>query len=58
MSVSININGTVHKTDVDSDMPLLWFLRDTLELTGTKYGCGVGLCGSCTIHLDGRAVQS
>ena len=58
MSVSININGTVHKTDVDSDMPLLWFLRDTLELTGTKYGCGVGLCGSCTVHLDGRAVQS
>jgi len=58
MSVSITINGTVHKTDVDSDMPLLWFLRDTLELTGTKYGCGVGLCGSCTVHLDGRAVQS
>lgn len=58
MSVSITINGTVHQTDVDSDMPLLWFLRDTLELTGTKYGCGIGLCGSCTVHLDGRAVQS
>lgn len=39
-------------------MPLLWFLRDTLELTGTKYGCGVGLCGSCTVHLDGSAVRS
>jgi isoquinoline 1-oxidoreductase alpha subunit len=39
-------------------MPLLWFLRDTLELTGTKYGCGIGLCGSCTVHLDGRAIRS
>ena len=39
-------------------MPLLWFLRDTLELTGTKYGCGIGLCGSCTVHIDGRAMRS
>lgn len=58
MSHTITINGQVHKADVDSDMPLLWFLRDTLELTGTKYGCGIGLCGSCTVHLDGKAVRS
>jgi aerobic-type carbon monoxide dehydrogenase small subunit (CoxS/CutS family) len=58
MNHTITINGQVHKTDVDGDMPLLWFLRDTLELTGTKYGCGMGLCGSCTIHLDGEAVRS
>jgi aerobic-type carbon monoxide dehydrogenase small subunit (CoxS/CutS family) len=58
MSHTITINGKVHETDVDGDMPLLWFLRDTLELTGTKYGCGMGLCGSCTVHLDGEAVQS
>jgi aerobic-type carbon monoxide dehydrogenase small subunit (CoxS/CutS family) len=58
MSHTITINGKVHQTDVDGDMPLLWFLRDTLELTGTKYGCGMGLCGSCTVHLDGEAVQS
>jgi isoquinoline 1-oxidoreductase alpha subunit len=58
MSYTITINGQEQKTDVDGDMPLLWFLRDTLELTGTKYGCGMGLCGSCTVHLDGRAVRS
>ena len=58
MSYTININGDARKADVDGDMPLLWFLRDTLELTGTKYGCGMGLCGSCTVHLDGKAVQS
>ena len=55
---SITINGQVHKTDVNGEMPLLWFLRDTLELTGTKYGCGMGMCGSCTVHMDGEAVQS
>ena len=58
MSHTITINGQAHTTDVDSKMPLLWFLRDTLELTGTKYGCGMGLCGSCTVHLDGAAVRS
>lgn len=58
MSYSITINGKVHTTDVDGNMPLLWFLRDTLQLTGTKYGCGMGVCGSCTVHLDGRAVRS
>jgi isoquinoline 1-oxidoreductase alpha subunit len=58
MSFIMIINGQIHKTDVDGNMPLLWFLRDTLELTGTKYGCGMGVCGSCTVHLDGRAVRS
>jgi len=58
MSHTITVNGQVHKADVDNDMPLLWFLRDTLELTGTKYGCGIGMCGSCTVHLDGEAVLS
>ncbi len=55
MTHTLTINGQVHKTDVDGEMPLLWFLRDTLELTGTKYGCGMGLCGSCTVHLNGEA---
>lgn len=54
----VTINGKSHEVNVDSDMPLLWFLRDTLELTGTKFGCGMGLCGSCTVHLDGKAVRS
>jgi aerobic-type carbon monoxide dehydrogenase small subunit (CoxS/CutS family) len=58
MSHTITINGQVHEADVNSEMPLLWYLRDTLELTGTKYGCGMGLCGSCTVHLDGRAVRA
>ena len=58
MSYTITINGKKHTTDVNGKMPLLWFLRDTLELTGTKYGCGMGLCGSCTVHLDGKAVRS
>jgi len=58
MTHTITVNGHLHETDVDSDMPLLWFLRDTLELTGTKYGCGEGLCGSCTVHMDGEAIRS
>lgn len=58
MSNSIIINGQPHAVDVDPGMPLLWFLRDTLELTGTKYGCGMALCGACTVHVDGQAVRS
>ena len=58
MSETITINGKTHSVDVDQAMPLLWFLRDKLELTGTKFGCGMGLCGACTVHLDGRAVRS
>ena len=54
----INVNGKNHKGNVDGDMPLLWVLRDELGYTGTKYGCGRGLCGSCTIHLDGEATRA
>jgi isoquinoline 1-oxidoreductase subunit alpha len=55
---SLNVNGATRPVDVDPDTPLLWVLRDTLGLTGTKFGCGVGLCGACTVHLDGEAVRS
>lgn len=58
MSQSIIINGKTYPIDVDEDMPLLWFLRDHLTLTGTKYGCGSGLCGACTVHINGQAVRS
>jgi isoquinoline 1-oxidoreductase alpha subunit len=54
----LRVNGTVQSVDVDADMPLLWFLRDVLGLTGTKFGCGEALCGACTVHLDGEAVRS
>ena len=54
----IIINGTEHKIDAEPDMPLLWALRDLLHLTGTKFGCGMGLCGACTVHLNGEAVRS
>ena len=56
--ISLTVNGTPRTFDGDASMPLLWFLRDDLELDGTKYGCGVGSCGACTIHLDGRAVRA
>jgi len=56
--INLFINGEMHQVDVSSKMPLLWVLRDLLDLTGTKYGCGQGLCGSCTVHLDGAAVRS
>jgi len=52
------VNGQKHSLDADSQSPLLWILRDTLGLTGTKFGCGMGLCGACTVHLDGEAVRS
>ena len=52
------VNGTERRYDGDPDMPLLWFLRDELGLTGTKFGCGVAACGACTIHLDGTAVRA
>lgn len=54
--ITLNINGTEHQYDGDPAMPLLWYLRDELQLPGTKYGCGIGACGSCTVHQDGRAV--
>ncbi|MCW5749505.1 MAG: (2Fe-2S)-binding protein [Alphaproteobacteria bacterium] len=56
--VSLKINGRMHRLDVEPDMPLLWLLRDELNLTGTKYGCGVAACGACTVHVDGRAARS
>jgi isoquinoline 1-oxidoreductase alpha subunit len=55
---SLRINGQQYDLDVPDDMPLLWALRDVLGLTGTKFGCGVALCGACTVHLDGRPIRS
>ena len=55
---NLRINGATHAIDADPAMPLLWALRDVLGLTGTKYGCGIGACGACTVHLNGQAVRS
>jgi isoquinoline 1-oxidoreductase alpha subunit len=54
----LNVNGQTHEVDVDPDTPLLWVLRDTLGLLGTKYGCGIAQCGACTVHVDGTATRS
>src|SRR5512144_4751 len=56
--ITLTINGQSRSADVEPDTPLLWTLRDALGLTGTKFGCGVGLCGSCTVHVDGQATRS
>jgi isoquinoline 1-oxidoreductase alpha subunit len=58
MSFTINVNGSARSADVDSDTPLLWVLRDVLGMTGTKFGCGMALCGACTVHIDGVATRS
>ncbi|MEM1421090.1 MAG: (2Fe-2S)-binding protein [Pseudomonadota bacterium] len=58
MAFMLTVNGVAREMDVDADTPLLWALRDTLNLTGTKFGCGVAACGACTVHLDGVAVRS
>jgi isoquinoline 1-oxidoreductase alpha subunit len=55
---TIRINGTPHDIDVDPQMPLLWTIRDIVGLTGTKFGCGIGACGACTVHMDGQAIRS
>ncbi|HWA56471.1 MAG TPA: (2Fe-2S)-binding protein [Gemmatimonadales bacterium] len=58
MPVTLHVNGSPRTFDGDPAMPLLWYLRDELGLTGTKFGCGVSACGACTVHLDGQAIQS
>jgi isoquinoline 1-oxidoreductase subunit alpha len=58
MAITLTVNGTVHTLDLEPEMPLLWALRETLGLTGTKYGCGISACGACTVHVDGRAMRS
>jgi len=57
-SVTLTINGRKHTVDVDPEMPLLWVLRDVLDMTGTNYGCGIGMCGACTVLVEGEAVRS
>ena len=56
--LSLKVNGREHEVDVDPDTPLLWVLRDTLGLVGTKFGCGAALCGACTVHIDGQAARA
>ena len=56
--IELPVNGVIHRLDVEPEMPLLWVLRDVLGLTGTKFGCGIGQCGACTVHLDGAAIRS
>jgi len=58
MAYKIKVNGKEHTVDVDDDTPLLWVLRDTLGLTGTKFGCGISMCGACTVHVNGSATRS
>jgi isoquinoline 1-oxidoreductase alpha subunit len=58
MAFTIKVNGAEHRVDVDGDTPLLWVLRDVLGMTGTKFGCGMALCGACTVHLNGAATRS
>ncbi len=56
--IALTVNGTPHQVDVDPDTPLLWVIRESIGLTGTKYGCGIAQCGACTVHVDGQPVRS
>jgi len=56
--IQLTVNGSINQFDGDPAMPVLWYLRDMLELTGAKFGCGMGLCGACTVHVEGKAVRS
>jgi len=56
--ISLTVNGETHRVDVPAEMPILWVVRDVIGLTGTKFGCGVALCGACTVHLDGQPIRS
>jgi len=56
--INLDVNGKAHEYTGDPEMPLLWYLRDTLQLTGSKFGCGMGLCGACTVHVEGEAQRS
>ena len=56
--ISLTVNGKTYRVDVEHDVPLLWVIREHLKLTGTKFGCGIGACGSCTVHIDGKAERS
>jgi len=58
MAFTLTVNGKSQEVDVPADMPLLWVLRDVLNLKGTKFGCGIGQCGACTVHLNGRPVRA
>lgn len=58
MAISLNVNGKAVSVDADPSTPILWALRDNLELTGTKFGCGIAACGACTVHLNGQAIRS
>jgi isoquinoline 1-oxidoreductase alpha subunit len=58
VTIKLNVNGASHDLDVEPDAPLLWVIRDELNLTGTKFGCGIASCGACTIHIDGQAIRS
>jgi isoquinoline 1-oxidoreductase subunit alpha len=56
--ITLKVNGRTHQVDAEPDTPLLWVLRDSIGMTGTKYGCGIAYCGACTVHLDGVALRS